>query len=199
MARRERSACTRPTRCDCARAGTSRCRAASIGRSSRTSTRITPGGGPGSLDGTHTFSRFNPAAGLTIDLPRRVNAYVGYSEGSRAATSIELGCADPESPCKLPNAMAGDPPLDQVVTRTIRAPGCAATQRRAMECRLLPRRQSRRHSVRDVRADRLRLLPQLRQHTAAGARGSVPTRSSAVSRLAPATRSSMPRFRVPRR
>jgi outer membrane receptor protein involved in Fe transport len=75
---------------------------------------ITPGGGTGSLDGTHTFSRLNPAAGLTIDLPRRVNAYVGYSEGSRAATSIELGCADPESPCKLPNAMAGDPPLDQV-------------------------------------------------------------------------------------
>ena len=63
----------------------------------------------------------NPAAGLTIDLPRRVNAYVGYSEGSRAATSIELGCADPESPCKLPNAMAGDPPLDQVTTRTIEA------------------------------------------------------------------------------
>jgi outer membrane receptor protein involved in Fe transport len=47
-----------------------------------------------------------------------VNAYLGYSEGSRAATSIELGCADPESPCKLPNAMTGDPPLDQVVTRT---------------------------------------------------------------------------------
>jgi outer membrane receptor protein involved in Fe transport len=80
---------------------------------------LVPGGGPGSLDGTHTFGRFNPAAGLTIDLPRRVNAYVGYSEGSRAATSIELGCADPESPCKLPNAMAGDPPLEQVTTRTI--------------------------------------------------------------------------------
>jgi outer membrane receptor protein involved in Fe transport len=79
---------------------------------------INPGGGAGSLDGTHTFSRFNPAAGLTVDLPRRVNAYVGYSEGSRAATSIELGCADPETPCKLPNAMTGDPPLDQVVTRT---------------------------------------------------------------------------------
>ena len=40
------------------------------------------------------------------------------NEVSRAATSIELGCADPEAPCKLPNAMAGDPALDQVVTRT---------------------------------------------------------------------------------
>ncbi len=95
------------------------------GRFNRTvvenSDAINPGGGPGSLDGTHTFSRFNPAVGITFDLSRRVNAYVSYSEGSRAATSIELGCADPESPCKLPNAMAGDPPLDQVVTQTFEA------------------------------------------------------------------------------
>ena len=89
---------------------------------------ITPESEPGSLAGTHTFSRFNPAAGLTIELPRRIHAYIGYSEGSRAATSIELGCADPESPCKLPNAMAGDPPLDQVVTRTIDV-GLRGTQR----------------------------------------------------------------------
>jgi outer membrane receptor protein involved in Fe transport len=80
---------------------------------------ITPGGGPGSLDGNHVFQRFNTAAGLTFDVTSSTNAYAGYSEGSRAATSIELGCADPESPCKLPNAMAGDPPLDQVVTRTM--------------------------------------------------------------------------------
>jgi outer membrane receptor protein involved in Fe transport len=80
---------------------------------------ITPGGGPGSLDGEHVFQRFNPAVGMTFDVTPSANVFVGYSEGSRAATSIELGCADPESPCKLPNAMAGDPPLDQVVTRTV--------------------------------------------------------------------------------
>ena len=50
-----------------------------------------------------------------------MNLYAGYSEGNRAPTSIELGCADPNQPCKLPNAMAGDPPLDQVVTRTVEA------------------------------------------------------------------------------
>ena len=61
----------------------------------------------------------NPAAGVTIDLSASVGLYAGYSEGSRAATSIELGCANPEQPCKLPNALAGDPPLDQVVTRTV--------------------------------------------------------------------------------
>ncbi len=95
------------------------------GRYNRTVVRnrdaITPGGGPGSLDGSHVFQRFNPAVGLTFDVTGGTNVFAGYSEGSRAATSIELGCADPESPCKLPNAMAGDPPLDQVVTRTAEA------------------------------------------------------------------------------
>jgi outer membrane receptor protein involved in Fe transport len=82
---------------------------------------ITAAGEPGSLDGHHVFSRFNPAAGVTFNPSPRVNVYAGYSEGSRAPTSIELGCADPEQPCKLPNAMAGDPPLEQVVTRTVEA------------------------------------------------------------------------------
>jgi len=83
--------------------------------------RIRPGGGPGSLDSDNVFDRFNPAIGITYSPSRFVNAYVSYSEGSRAPTSVELGCADPERPCKLPNAMAGDPPLDQVVTRTVEA------------------------------------------------------------------------------
>jgi outer membrane receptor protein involved in Fe transport len=82
---------------------------------------LTPGGGPGSLDSNQTFDRFNPAVGVTITPSDALNFYLGYTEGSRAPSAIELGCADPENPCKLPNAMAGDPPLDQVVTRTIEA------------------------------------------------------------------------------
>jgi len=80
--------------------------------------RLAPAAGPGSLTGSNTFSRFNPAAGVTFNPSPSVNLYAGYSEGSRAPTSIELGCADPSTPCKLPNALTGDPPLDQVVTRT---------------------------------------------------------------------------------
>jgi outer membrane receptor protein involved in Fe transport len=83
--------------------------------------RINPGGGTGSLDGKHAFQRFNPAVGLTFRALRHLNAYASYSEGNRAPTSVELGCADPEAPCKLPNAMTGDPPLRQVVTRTFEA------------------------------------------------------------------------------
>jgi outer membrane cobalamin receptor len=47
-----------------------------------------------------------------------MTTFVAYNEGSRAPTSMELGCADPAAPCKLPNSMAGDPPLKQVVTKS---------------------------------------------------------------------------------
>ena len=109
----------------------SRLHVTASGRYNRTtvvnSDRIRPGSVEGSLDGDHVFSRFNPAVGFTLAASPRVSVYGNYSESSRAATSIELGCANPETPCKLPNAMAGDPPLNQVVTRTweggVRAPG----------------------------------------------------------------------------
>lgn len=82
---------------------------------------IIPEGGPGSLNGEYVFQRFNPAIGVTFRPWNRLNAYASYTEGNRAPTSIELGCADPNTPCKLPNALAGDPPLEQVVTRTVEA------------------------------------------------------------------------------
>lgn len=78
----------------------------------------TQGDQRGSLDGEHRFSRFNPAIGISFTPMRAINAYAGYSEGSRAPTSIELGCADPDFGCRLPNSMAGDPALNQVVSKT---------------------------------------------------------------------------------
>ena len=79
---------------------------------------IAPQPGTGSLTGRHLFSRLSPAVGVTFSPAGALNLYFGYSEASRAPTSIELGCADPAQPCKLPNAMAGDPFLKQVVART---------------------------------------------------------------------------------
>lgn len=83
--------------------------------------RIRPVSGAGSLTAKSIFNRFNPAVGATFRPMGSLTTYVSYSEGNRAPTSIELGCADPNQPCKLPNAMAGDPPLNQVVTRTVEA------------------------------------------------------------------------------
>jgi outer membrane receptor protein involved in Fe transport len=58
---------------------------------------------------------------VTYNPTASINSYFSYSEGSRAPTSVELGCANPDLPCKFPNAMAGDPPLEQVVARTFEA------------------------------------------------------------------------------
>jgi outer membrane receptor protein involved in Fe transport len=78
-------------------------------------------GSRGSLNGRYVFDRFNTAAGFTYTPARFGSIYFNYSESSRAPTAIELGCADPNQPCNLPNALVGDPPLNQVVTRTVEA------------------------------------------------------------------------------
>jgi len=70
------------------------------------------------LNGDHIFDRFNPAVGLTYQVYSGLSLYGSYSESSRVPTPVELTCADPEAPCKLPNAFVADPPLDQVVTKT---------------------------------------------------------------------------------
>jgi outer membrane receptor protein involved in Fe transport len=76
-------------------------------------------GTTGSLSGDYQFNRFNPAIGLTLAPSPIWQGWVGYNEGSRTPTTTELGCANPEIPCRLPNSMASDPPLKQVVTRTL--------------------------------------------------------------------------------
>ena len=80
--------------------------------------RITPGGGSGSLDGNHHFDRLNPAVALRWT-PGPIALDLALAQTSRAPSAIELGCSDPASPCRLPNALAGDPPLKQVVARTV--------------------------------------------------------------------------------
>ncbi|PZU09767.1 TonB-dependent receptor [Sphingomonas sp.] len=81
--------------------------------------RITPGGGSGSLDSDQTFDRVNPAIALRYAINQALSFDAAVAQTSRVPSAIELGCADPENPCRLPNALAGDPPLKQVVARTV--------------------------------------------------------------------------------
>lgn len=73
-----------------------------------------------SLDGDHTYRRLNPAIGFsfTPENDKRLNIFGGYSESMRAPTSIELSCANPDSPCALPTGFNGDPDLQAVVAKT---------------------------------------------------------------------------------
>ena len=74
----------------------------------------------GDLDGDHTFQRFNPAVGLTMGA-EALTFYASYSEANRAPSPVELTCADEDDPCRLPNAFVADPPLEQVVAKTLEA------------------------------------------------------------------------------
>lgn len=84
----------------------------------------TSGGGEQDLNetgNTHDFKRFNPSVGLTYALRDNMTAYGSYSESNRAPTPSELTCSEPESPCSYPNAFLADPPLEDVVARTVEA------------------------------------------------------------------------------
>jgi iron complex outermembrane receptor protein len=73
------------------------------------------------LNGSHTFSRFNPMVGGTYKITPEVTGYAGYSEANRAPTPLELACADPARPCIVAAFLIADPPLKQVVSRTVEA------------------------------------------------------------------------------
>ncbi len=70
------------------------------------------------LAGEHDFQRFNPGVGMNFTASKSFGAYASYGEGMRVATPMELTCADPATPCKLPNDFLADPPLKPVISRT---------------------------------------------------------------------------------
>ena len=74
-----------------------------------------------SLNGNDTYDRFNPIIGGTYKITSGLTAYAGYSEANRAPTPLELGCADPAHPCIVAAFLVSDPPLKQVVSRTVEA------------------------------------------------------------------------------
>lgn len=73
------------------------------------------------LNGDHTFTRFNPMIGGTYKITPELTAYAGYSEANRVPTPLELGCSDPARPCLIAAFLVSDPPLKQVVSKTVEA------------------------------------------------------------------------------
>jgi len=70
------------------------------------------------LNGDHSFNHVSPAVGITYQPLAVLTAFFSFSEGFRAPTPAELTCADPDAPCRLPNAFVADPPLDPVIAHT---------------------------------------------------------------------------------
>ena len=74
-------------------------------------------GGPSG--GVHEFNRFNPRAGVNLNLSERLRLYASYGEGFRAPAFLELTCAGPGAVCPgLQVGVAPDPPLRAVTARS---------------------------------------------------------------------------------
>ncbi|NRR34042.1 TonB-dependent receptor [Oxalobacteraceae bacterium] len=67
-----------------------------------------------------SYRKLNPALGLTHDAGS-ATLFANLSQSNRVPTVIELGCADPAQPCRLPVGLQSDPYLKQVVSRTVEA------------------------------------------------------------------------------
>jgi outer membrane receptor protein involved in Fe transport len=68
-----------------------------------------------------SYSRLNPSLGFTHVLAPNLTVFANLAQGNRVPTVIELGCADPAKPCRLPVGLQSDPYLKQVLARTLEA------------------------------------------------------------------------------
>lgn len=71
------------------------------------------------LNGEHSFSRLNPGIELDWAVTPQISLRAGYAESNRVPTEAELSCADENAPCSLTNFFIADPPLEQVVAKTV--------------------------------------------------------------------------------
>jgi outer membrane cobalamin receptor len=68
---------------------------------------------------TFTYRTWNPALGLAHRLEAGPTLFGNVARNTRVPTVIELGCADPEEPCRLPAGLQADPYLKPVVSTSL--------------------------------------------------------------------------------
>jgi outer membrane receptor protein involved in Fe transport len=69
---------------------------------------------------TFTYRKLNPSIGFAHEVGG-ATVFANVAQSNRVPTVIELGCADPTQPCRLPVGLQSDPFLEQVVSRTFEA------------------------------------------------------------------------------
>jgi outer membrane cobalamin receptor len=67
------------------------------------------------------YRSINPALGVTQGLGNGITLFANAARNTRVPTVIELGCADPAEPCRLPAGLQSDPYLKQVRSTTFEA------------------------------------------------------------------------------
>ncbi len=65
------------------------------------------------------YNSLNPSLGVSYKVASGISMFGNVGQSNRVPTVIELGCADPNDPCRLPTGLQADPYLKQVVARTV--------------------------------------------------------------------------------
>lgn len=68
-----------------------------------------------------TYTSLNPALGVTQQLGTGLAVFANLARNTRVPTVIELGCADPDEPCRLPVGLQSDPYLKPVRATSLEA------------------------------------------------------------------------------
>ncbi|MDH4393671.1 MAG: TonB-dependent receptor [Aquabacterium sp.] len=68
-----------------------------------------------------TYTSLNPAFGVTRQVGSNLAVFANLARNTRVPTVIELGCADPAEPCRLPVGLQSDPYLKQVRATSLEA------------------------------------------------------------------------------
>lgn len=67
------------------------------------------------------YRKLNPSLGIAHEAGPGWTVFINAAQSNRVPTVIELGCANPAQPCRLPVGLQSDPYLKQVVARTVEA------------------------------------------------------------------------------
>ncbi len=65
-----------------------------------------------------TYKKLNPSFGFSQALNKQVAVFGNWSQGMRVPTAFELGCSNPDYPCRVPTGLQDDPYLKPIISQT---------------------------------------------------------------------------------
>ncbi len=67
---------------------------------------------------TFSYKKLNPSVGFSQALNKQATVFGNWSQGMRVPTAFELGCSNPDYPCRVPTGLQDDPYLKPIISQT---------------------------------------------------------------------------------
>lgn len=65
-----------------------------------------------------SYKKLNPSFGFSQVLNKQATVFGNWSQGMRVPTAFELGCSNPDYPCRVPTGLQDDPYLKPIISQT---------------------------------------------------------------------------------